>query len=288
MPLLTHLFLFFFSLQLLHWQHLIVKCVKFSCGINFSYNKGPILAQRTSQLFYQLLVFALTWFLQYSQCGPWCWKRTYCPKRTDWTLPTVNSYLITSNKDLYYWYCHTLGKKGRGKGLRGRSKALPRGIIVCSLPFRHEVLLDFEGGINVFSSYLEMAAKALVSFCLVPRNAPVSLGKRYLVISFLQHPPAHPPLRLLQCSASQSPLQPPGRWTHGGSDGRNPVEYPSLCSCHPAQGRKPLCQPHFGVLTAPAQQSIFGGEDATHLGGDPPLRVSYPHFPLLFLAIPAL
>lgn len=59
MSLLSHLFLFFFSLQLLHWQQLVVKCVKYSCGINFSYNKGQILAQRTFQLSYQLLIFAL-------------------------------------------------------------------------------------------------------------------------------------------------------------------------------------------------------------------------------------
>lgn len=85
-------------------------------------------------------------------------------------LPTVNSYLITSNKDLYYWYCHTLGKKGRGKGLRGRSKALPCGIIVCSLPFRHEVLLDFEGGINVFSSNLLGGERTVAVMAEILRN----------------------------------------------------------------------------------------------------------------------
>ena len=59
MRLPSHLFLFF-SLQLCRLHQPVVKCVKFSLGINFSYNKGQILAQQTFQLSYQLLVFALT------------------------------------------------------------------------------------------------------------------------------------------------------------------------------------------------------------------------------------
>lgn len=64
--------------------------------------------------------------------------------------------------------------------------------------------MDFEGRKNVFSSYLEMAVKALTSCCLIPRQFPVSTGKRCLVTNFLQHPPAQPPLQLLQSSSSQA------------------------------------------------------------------------------------
>lgn len=83
-------------------------------------------------------------------------------------------------------------------------------MIVCSLPFSLEVSLDFEG-ISIFSFYLERAAKVLVSFCSLLRKVPVLLRKRCLVIGFLQHLLAQPPLQLRQCSASQSALQPPGR-----------------------------------------------------------------------------
>lgn len=191
----------------------------------------------------------------------------------------MNSYLIISNKDLYYWYCHTLGKKGGGKGLRGRNKPLPCGIIVCSLPFRLEVSLGLEGGINVFSSYLEMAAKALVSFCLIPRKVPVSLRERCLVVGFLQHPPRSP--SFAAPAVLSQPKRPPASWeVNAWWRQQKPwgISFPLLLSPCPAQGRKPLHQPHFRVLTAQPSRAPLGA-DAAHPGVNPPLRVSYPTSP---------
>lgn len=75
--------------------------------------------------------------------------------------------------------------------------------------------MDFESKTNGFSSYLEIAVNcseiALSSCCLIPRRFPVSTGKRCLVTSFLQHPPAQSPLQLLQSSSSQSTPQTPER-----------------------------------------------------------------------------
>lgn len=46
MSLLSHLLLSFLFLHLFHWQHLVVKCVKCCCGINFSCNKGQIFSTK--------------------------------------------------------------------------------------------------------------------------------------------------------------------------------------------------------------------------------------------------
>lgn len=37
--------------------------------------------------------------------------------------------------------------------------------------------MDFEGRTKIFSSYLEIAVKALISCCLIPRKFPVSTGE---------------------------------------------------------------------------------------------------------------
>lgn len=156
------------------------------------------------------------------------------------------------------------GKKGGGKGLRGRSKPLPCGIIACSLSFRFEVLLDFEGGINVFPSCLEMAAKALVSFCLVPRKVPASLGERCLVTGLLQHPPCSP--SFVAPTVLSQPKCPPASW-EVNSRLQKPwgIPFPLLLSPYLAQGRTALA-PFWGARCPGPAEHLWGWMQPTEEG----------------------